>query len=229
MLDRAVIFDLFGTLVDSFSLQEHRRVLSEMAASLGVAPDDFSRLWFETYKERGTGIFPTVEANLDHICRALGHALDPDRIAAATRLRVDFTRRSLRPRPDAIRTLAQLKAWGKKIGLISDCSPDVPLLWKDTPFHPWIESPLFSCSVGYFKPDPRIYGMVCERLAVRPQECLYVGDGGSHELTGALEAGMHAVLIRVPYEDTNDVHRPGADVWQGPVVPTLSEVLMMTV
>jgi hypothetical protein len=39
---------------------------------------------------------------------------------------------------------------------------------------------------------------------------------------------MHAVLIRVPYEDPQDVHRPGADVWQGPAISALSEVLTMT-
>jgi len=50
------------------------------------------------------------------------------------------------------------------------------------------------------KPDPRIYHLALERLKVKPQDCLYVGDGSSHELTGARKVGMHPVQIHVPDE-----------------------------
>lgn len=50
MAYEAVIFDLFGTLVDMFSYQEHQHTLSEMAATLCVPLKDFSRLWMETLK-----------------------------------------------------------------------------------------------------------------------------------------------------------------------------------
>jgi len=40
----AVIFDLFGTLVDMFSFAKHQRVLSEMAATVSAPPDNFARL-----------------------------------------------------------------------------------------------------------------------------------------------------------------------------------------
>jgi len=49
----AVIFDLFGTLIHKFPLQEHKRVLSKMASVVSVPPDDFIRLWFDTFDERG--------------------------------------------------------------------------------------------------------------------------------------------------------------------------------
>ena len=52
-----------------------------------------------------------------------------------------------------------------------------------------------------------------------------IGDGSSHELTGATDVGMQAVLIRVPYEDAYDVYRPDVDEWQGPMVASLTEVL----
>jgi putative hydrolase of the HAD superfamily len=38
------------------------------------------------------------------------------------------------------------------------------------------------------KPDPRIFQLACKRLGLQPEDCLYVGDGGSNEFTAAKEA-----------------------------------------
>ena len=91
-------------------------------------------------------------------------------------------------------------------------------------FAPLIESPVFSCSVGLKKPDHRIYEVACRGLNVEPADCLYVGDGSDRELTGAVEAGMTTVLLRVPLEDTYDASRPDVEQWQGLAVSSLSEV-----
>ncbi len=222
---RAVIFDLFGTLVDMFPFQEYERVLSEMANVLSVPLDDFQRLWGETFNERATGDFPTIEVNIEYICWALGMNVEAAQIEEASRIRFDFTRRSLTPRDDAVETLNLLRSAGHKIGLISDCTPEVPVLWPDTPFAELVDAALFSATVGIAKPDPRIYRLACEQLGVVPEICLYVGDGSSHELTGASKFGMRAVLIRVPYEEDYDYYRPDAKKWKGPVISTLKDVL----
>ncbi len=223
----AVIFDLFGTLVDTFPFREHERMMSEMAAALLASPHDFARLWVETFNERGTGSFPTLEAIIERICRVLALPSESARVTGAARIRADFTRRILTPRPDAVETLSQLRVSGYKIGLISDCSAEVPLLWKDTLFSRLVDAPVFSCAVGLRKPDPCIYQLACERLAVMSQNCLYIGDGSSRELTRASQFGMHSALIRVPYEDTYDVHRPDAEEWQGPTVSALKDVMTL--
>lgn len=70
MKDNAVIFDLFGTLVDTLLLREYENILFAMAGVLGASPKDFARLWVETASERQTGVFPKVRTNVEHICRA---------------------------------------------------------------------------------------------------------------------------------------------------------------
>ena len=40
-----------------------------------------------------------------------------------------------------------------------------------------------------------MYAETCDRLGIDPTACLYVGDGGSHELSGATAAGMTAVRL----------------------------------
>jgi putative hydrolase of the HAD superfamily len=225
----AVIFDLFGTLVDSFTFQDHQRMLSKMTAALTVSSEDFSRRWYETSHMRATGLFATIEANIEHICQTLGLQPEGNQISAAAQVRIDFTRGILIPQRDAIETLARLKAAGYKIGLISDCSPDVPLFWQDMPFASLVDVPIFSCAVGFKKPDPRIYRLACKQLAVVPQKCLYVGDGSSRELTGALQVGMHPVLINVPTEEnSHESLRPDPEEgWQGPIISALKEVLTL--
>jgi putative hydrolase of the HAD superfamily len=221
----AVIFDLFGTLVGTFTVAEHERVLSAVAAALNAPREELARWWVETFDARASGVFATIGDNIESICRDL-HLDPPDRaVAEAVRIRLDFTRGCLAPRADAEQTLRELRAAGYRIGLISDCSPEVPRLWAETPFAALIDAPVFSCSAGMRKPDPRIYQLACERLAVQPARCLYVGDGSSRELTGASRAGMSPILIRVPYENTYDAHRIDAEEWAGRTVSRLSEVL----
>ena len=45
---------------------------------------------------------------------------------------------------DAIEVLSCPKSQGFKIGLISNCSPDTPLIWRDTPFVPFFDTVVFS-------------------------------------------------------------------------------------
>ncbi len=70
----AVIFDLFGTLVDNTEFlvvagAEYHRTLSKVAAALSVPEPDLLRLWSETVHERDSGFFPTMEDYFQHICR----------------------------------------------------------------------------------------------------------------------------------------------------------------
>ena len=220
----AVIFDLFGTLVDLFPYQEYQHELREMAKVLCAPPDDLVRLWRDTWEERATGAIPTLEAIIEHLCHTLGLQPTEAQLAAAARIRLALTQRNLTPRRDAVATLEWLKTSGVKTGLISDCTCEVPLLWPATPFAPLIEAPVFSCAVGLKKPAPQIYEIACERLGVRPEDCLYVGDGSSRELTGAAAVGMTPVLIRVPHEDTHEALRYEAEDWEGPMIRALSEV-----
>jgi putative hydrolase of the HAD superfamily len=62
---------------------------------------------------------------------------------------------------------------------------------------------LFSCEVKLKKPDRRIYELCAQRLGVEPDECLYVGNGGSDELAGARRAGMTPVLLTRHLEVVN--------------------------
>ncbi len=199
----------------------------EMADVLSAPAEDFVRLWVQYYDQRAVGAFATSQACIEHICRTLGLQPDDWQIERAAQARLDLTQRALVPRTDAIDTISTLRALDYRIGLISDCSSEVPVLWGHTPFAPLIDAPIFSCSSGLKKPDPRIYWLACERLRVDPGRCIYVGDGGSRELTGAAEVGMRPVLIRIPDIDKRDPHVVDADEWQGTTISSLKDILTL--
>jgi len=225
MRHRAVIFDLWGTLIDAIPPDKWVRIRDRMAAIVGVPCAEFSAQWDTTYLARNTGGFPSMEANIAHVCGLCGYVPTDEQLSQAAALRWEMTRAALVPRTEAPAVVRALRESGRRVGLISDCTLEVPGLWAQTPLAALIDVPVFSCSEGVKKPDPRIYLRACQRLEVRPGECLYVGDGGGRELTGAAAAGMDAVLIRMPHEEPPEPAREDARVWTGPVVRSLAEVL----
>ncbi len=223
----AVIFDLFGTLIKNFDVPEHDRLVVEMAALLGVPHSDFAPLWNDaTWQQRATGELDSPEANIQYICLLLRCEVGEEQITAAADLRRAFTQRSLVAWPDAVPTLNALRRIGYAIGLVSDCSSEVPLFWAKTPLAPLIDVAIFSCAVGFKKPDPRIYRLAIKQLGVAPERCLYIGDGGSQELTGAQSAGMVPVLIQHTLESSGAFRRDAED-WSGTTITSLAHVLAL--
>lgn len=221
-----VIFDLYGTLVGGYSYSQHEAVLAAMA-EVTRARDHAAfarRFSYETWVARGTGTFPTIEANIAWIFEQEGWPLDPVALAEATRLRTAFVAEALVPLPGAHETLTTLSQRGYRLGLISDCSAETPQLWESLSFAPMIESPVFSCDVGYLKPHPRIYEIACERLGVAPELCVYIGDR-PEEVIGARAAGMRALRVRPLHADTYEAREEGRPTWDGPEIDAVAELL----
>ncbi|UCB43124.1 MAG: HAD family hydrolase [Dehalococcoidales bacterium] len=223
----AVIFDLFGTLIDNFSDEEYRKVLAEMASVLSAPSDDFENLWLGLFEERVTGVLESPVGAIGCVCQKLNVRPDNAQIENAARIRFDMSRRVMKLRQDAVKVLSHLKTEGYKTGLISDCSYETTVVWEDLPLAPLIDVAVFSCLVGIKKPDARIYHLATEQLEVRPEDCLYVGDGSSQELTGATRVGMSPVLIRIPDETWEDPYPNDVRDWSGPRVSSLTEVLAL--
>jgi putative hydrolase of the HAD superfamily len=192
---KAVIFDLFGTLVNKFPVDESINVLREMAEVLNVPEDDFVRLWFATFSERHSGCFPDLDADIEYAAQRLGAQPDSQQIRTAARINLDYVSTHIIPRQGAVFLLEYLRRNEYKIGLVSNWSDEVSSVWQDIPISRYFDVSIFSCKAGMMKPDPRIYTMAMDQLSVRADECLYIGDGDSSEITGAEEVGMDALLV----------------------------------
>ena len=132
----AVVFDLFNTLTAPVDRSAYRTSVIEMARALGADPDAFAQGWSDEWRKRFNGAHPTIQAGVRSVCEAIGARVDKTAIDEASQIRFEYSRRTLRPRPDAVATLARLRTQGLQIALISDCSPDIPVLWPANAVRP---------------------------------------------------------------------------------------------
>ena len=211
---RAVIFDLWDTLID-WDVEHSRATEAAIAARLETDPDEFGKLWRAGRSEREGG-------SLADSFRAVGAS--DELVPELVELRHASFRDICVPRPGALETLAELRKRGLKLGMISVCSEEVALLWEETPFAGLFDSTVFSATCGLRKPDPAIYRLALDEVGVGPGDAMFVGDGANDELGGAKRLGMRAVLILRPEQD--EPYWEEARGWQ-PRIHSIPEVLRL--
>ena len=219
----AVVFDLFGTLVYEFPRSDWDAWLETSAAVLEANQDAFRAAWEATTIERQTGGLGDIESCLRSVAARAGAWPTDAQVAEALEQRAAMYRTWFVPRPGAEEVLAHLRAQGYPLALVSMCTPDTPTMWRSSPLAGAVDAEIFSSEVALRKPDPEIYLLAAERLDVRPQACLYVGDGSYRELSGAAAAGMRPVLIRDPQEAA-EMLRPEPDDWDGESIDDLRRI-----
>lgn len=202
---RACIFDLFGTLVPTTLTRAYHDSLRSGAARLGLSEEDFVREWHATYLDRNRGTLPNLEANVAEVLRRLGAEAAPGVVRESLEPFRRMTREAMVPKPESEEVLSRLRGEGYRLGLISNCNPEVPDLFRQGPLARYFEASLFSSEAGRMKPDPWLYTEMARRLETAPDACLYIGDGHERELEGASGVGMTTVRV--------DDDQPGGFIW----------------
>jgi putative hydrolase of the HAD superfamily len=214
----AVVFDFFGTLTRAM---KRGPAHDQAAQALGCHPTAFTDMLDRTYQARASGRYGDAGTGLYRIARHLGRSPGPRQVAEAVQLTRGALRDGIRLRPDAVRTLWRLRNAGLHIGLVTDCTNDLPLLLPSMPIAALLDATVYSVHVGVTKPHPALFHTVCHRLDVPPDQCLYVGDGGGRELSGAQSIGMTAVRLAAPDLAGHLVFDREPD-WAGASVTSLS-------
>jgi putative hydrolase of the HAD superfamily len=218
---QAVVFDFFGTLTRSVRRGPQH---ADIARALGCDPDAVLSVLDRTFQVRARGDLGSAEATLRWVTEQAGGRPRTAQLRAAVPARVDALKADTRLRADAESVLRALKQRGLRTALISDCTHELPAFLPSMPIAPLLDVNVFSVEVGRCKPDPLIYLEACWRMRVAPEDCLYVGDGGSHELTGAAAVGMTAVRLAAPDLADHLVFNADED-FAGLSVPSLTAVL----
>jgi FMN phosphatase YigB (HAD superfamily) len=91
-------------------------------------------------------------------------------------------------------TLKALNAAGVRVGIVSDIHFDVRPAFADAGLADLVDSFVLSFEHGVQKPDPRIFRVALDGLAVEPADTLMVGDRASHD-GAAVELGIPTVLV----------------------------------
>ncbi|MFG1954079.1 HAD family hydrolase [Micromonospora sp. NPDC048830] len=218
---QAVLFDFFGTLTCPVQRGSAHRLTAEL---LGCPVDALAAVLDRSYYERASGRYGTAEATMRWVCEQAGVHPPEGVLRAAVASRHSAVRADTRLRDEAVPVLTGLRRRGVRTGLISDCTHELPAFLPELAVAPLLDVRVFSVQVGRCKPDPALYLAACGRLGLTPADCLYVGDGGSRELTGAERAGMTAVRLAAPDLSGHMVF-DAEPAWGGPALRSLDEVL----
>jgi 2-haloacid dehalogenase len=209
---RALVFDVFGTVVDwrSGVAREAAPFLARHGA--GADPAAFADAWRARYQpamqaiRSGARPFARLDVlhreNLEAILPDFG--LDPARIAAAELDELNLAWHRLDPWPDSVEGLARLKTRF----IIAPLSNGNIILMLDMAKRaglPW-DAILGAEVAQAYKPQPEAYLRTVDILALRPEQVCMVAAHNS-DLTAARRCGLKTAFVPRPTE-----HGPGQTI-----------------
>jgi FMN phosphatase YigB (HAD superfamily)/sugar phosphate isomerase/epimerase len=103
--------------------------------------------------------------------------------------------------PETQETVLALFRRGYRLGLVSNTTSSVeaPRVLQELGIAGCFDTVVLSCDVGIRKPDPSILLMAAERMGIRPEYCVYIGDQPRRDVAAAREAGFaRTVILRGP-------------------------------
>jgi 2-haloalkanoic acid dehalogenase type II len=189
MAVKAVLFDAYGTLLESDLVAIPRRIVADHG--LAVSVEEVWRAWANLYYE-ATQVAPfrtlrEIEVDITaRLLRELG--VDAD-CAPYVELFFQLTT-TIQPYPETLDVLTALPP--VRSAIISNADEEHLAAWTVT--FP-VEFVLISEAARSYKPDPRMFHVALERLGLRPDEVLHVGDSEVDDVVGAKAAGLRVAWV----------------------------------
>jgi putative hydrolase of the HAD superfamily len=100
-----------------------------------------------------------------------------------------------RPFPDVLPTLRSLLERGKTLAVVSNWDPALSTLLAELGLAEFFTFILPSAEIGVEKPDGRIFKLALQRLGLRPQEAVHIGDKYEADVVGARAVGITPILL----------------------------------
>ncbi|RLF60391.1 MAG: haloacid dehalogenase [Thermoplasmata archaeon] len=196
MVLKAIFFDIDDTLFDSTQLTIMARrnsIRAMIDAGLPVDEEKALMMLQKIIKRLG----PNYPKHYDELLKELGIGWNPKIIAAGV-VAYEHTKMGfLKPLPKVIPTLLKLKKRGYRLGVISNGL--AVKQWEklvSLGLHHLFNVVVTSEEVGYEKPDRRIFQIAVEKLNLKPEECVMVGDRIDVDIKGAKSLGMKTIRIK---------------------------------
>ena len=187
---KAVIFDMFETLVTHFESPVYMG--KQIVNDIGISESKFREIWDTTDDDRTLGK-RTLEDVIEEILivnNCYSTELYEKIITKRKQSKIECFEHI---HPEIVPFFKALKEKNIKIGLITNCYSEERDVIKNIIFWDYFDSACMSCELGMKKPDVNIFKKCMNDLSVEPEECLYIGDGGSFELETARTLGMNPI------------------------------------
>ena len=188
---KAIVFDAYGTLYDVQS------VVGVIDAAFPGHGDYITQVWRlkqleYTWLRSLMGRYKDFRAVTRE---ALSYTLGTVGLAANDALlhRIVDAYNTLSPYPEAAEALGALRR--HSLAILSNGSPDMlDALVRNSGLGPHLKAVISVDAKQAYKPDPRAYELVQERLGVRPEEVVFVSSNG-FDVAGASSFGFKVARI----------------------------------
>ena len=190
---RGVLFDLFHTLTAPESQWSDTTPTCDL---VGVSRREWERVLHETADWRYRGHERDAREIVRRLARHANPGLTDERIAEIFEIRqVRYREIFARIPAENVAALRRLRQAGVRTALVSNADVMDIHAYPGCALSGLFDVEIFSCDVGLAKPEPGIYQLCLQRLGLEPNECAFVGDGGSDELRGAEAVGLRTVFV----------------------------------
>lgn len=211
---KAVFFDMYETLISLYKSNPYFG--GHISQDIGVNEKLFRSVWDSSETDRTTGKCTTAQI-VERIMRENG-VYSAALLDKVMQKRVASKERCFSTMNEQIiPMLESLKARGLKLGVISNCFSEEAEVIRQSKLAPYFDVLCLSFELGVCKPDRRIFEIALDGMSralgekLLPEECLYVGDGGSNELEAARAFGMNAVQAVWYINEVTEMILPGIE------------------
>jgi putative hydrolase of the HAD superfamily len=197
---KAVLFDLGLTLIQTASFPEiYRRILARFGITVSL--DAIVRAQKETEGEVDTSTYDEsrrkefwTNYNVS-LLKKLG--VKEDIVFVASQIdELWWNCSHVQLFPDVEPTLSGLRAKGLKLGLVSNgFQQDLDHVLGELGLKRWFDSVVCIDSCSCAKPDKQIFLYALDKLGVKADETVFVGDSVVHDYEGSLNVGIKPYLI----------------------------------
>ena len=193
---KAVLFDLDNTLVDFMRMKEQcceAAIHAMVEAGLPLDERSARKRLFEMYREVGIENQTIFESFLKKEMGEIDFKVLAAGIAAYRRVKSG----NLVPYPYVRKTLVKLKERGLKLGIVSD-APRLQawLRLAEMNLTEFFDVVVALEDTGKLKPNEMPFKKAIEKLGVKPEEILFVGDNPGRDIKGAKALGMKTALAK---------------------------------
>jgi len=123
------------------------------------------------------------------------------------------------PFKGVIEVLTVLKRKSLGLGVISNWDCTARDVLRAAGLSDYFDHIIISCEINCSKPDPAIFSLAMQKAAVRPRDCIYIGDNYYDDAVGSQQVGMPVLII-------NRFGSLGAEeIKDCPVISDISEIL----
>ncbi len=180
---KVILFDLWGTLA---RISNSNDLVQEAKSVLGA------NRYGELFKQ-------FVEWHLVNKTQEQ-FLTDLDKKISIDKREVEIIKNFLAPHryelyPETNESLTALKKLEIKLVLVTNSPPTSKIAFAKLDLSKFFDKTVFSCDIGFMKPNKAIFEYAIKDFAVNPDEVLMVGDSLDKDINGALNAGLNAILL----------------------------------